>query len=576
MVRRSLGILFLGVAVALLVYGMLQPISADTRWLIALWLAAPLLLAAAHMALPQRPPGIARSVQNVGLVVSVGFALLSLQLLRQQFIYADTISNYIYVDEQTGQSTSNVRRVFEAFRIQRGKIYDRNDMLLVDTQIHEGGFAQRTYPLADLFDPAAFSNIIGFFSHRYGESGLEATYGDYLNGDRDSFRRLQDSLLGRQPVGDNLHLTLDANLQAAAMRALNGRIGSVVVLDPKTGAVLAMVSYPGFDPRGLAFNPVADRGAENARIEEYWNILNSEGSGQPLLNRPAQSRYPPGSTFKAVTAVAALEHQREARPNEIDCPNERFTEDGAPPVVNAVQNLAERTGNPSNLERVFAFSCNTAFAEYAMRLGPDLLAEIAGKFDILRPQDAPELSSDFTDLQTVPSLLFVDAGFLNRRAGLADTGFGQGQLLVTPLQMAMVAAAIANDGVMMQPFLVERITRPEGGVVAAQGPRAIRRVMSQETAAQMLSNMRAGVEYGFGQAADAVEGVRVGGKSGTAEYPCPTPDNPGRICTHAWFIAIAPIEDRQIAVAVMVEGGGEGSSVGGTLAGQVIAAALRP
>jgi peptidoglycan glycosyltransferase len=149
--------------------------------------------------------------------------------------------------------------------------------------------------------------------------------------------------------------------------------------------------------------------------------------------------------------------------------------------------------------------------------------------------------------------------------------------LVTPLEMAMVAASIANDGVMMQPYMVEKITRPEGEVVISQGQHTIRRVMSSRTAQIMRSNMRAVIEYGFGKAAGNVPGVRVGGKSGTAEYPCPTPDNPGLVCTHAWFIAIAPLEgERQIAVAVMLEGGGEGSGAGAQLAADVIRGALQP
>ncbi|MDZ4721646.1 MAG: penicillin-binding protein 2 [Roseiflexaceae bacterium] len=575
-VRRSVAIALAILAAALIVYGMIQPVAAETRWILALWMAAPLLFGASRLLLPSRPHGLARSVQNIGLIVALGFVLLSLQLLRQQAIRADDIASFIYIDETTGQTTSNVRGVLEALKTKRGKIFDRNGSVLADSQIVDKGYTVRTYPITDQYDPAAFSNILGFFSHRYGEAGLEATYGDYLNGERDVLRRVQDGLLGRQHVGDDLRLTIDARIQAAAYEALAGRPGSVVVLDPKTGAVLAMVSYPGFDPRGLAFNPVAPRDAENKRIDDYWHQLNSEGSIQPLINRPTQARYPPGSIYKTVTAVGALEHPREGQPDQIDCPNERETEAGAPPVVNAVNNLAERTGNPSNLEKVFAFSCNTAFAEYSMRLGADLMTQTAASFDIYEPGKAPDLYGGFTDLPTVPSVLYVQPGFLNRRPALADTGYGQGQLLVTPLEMAMVAATVANDGVMMQPYLVEKVTRPNGELVISQGQHTIRRVMSSNTAQIMRTDMRAVIEYGFGQAAGNVPGVRVGGKSGTAEYPCPTPDNPNLVCTHAWFIAIAPLEESQIAIAVMLEGGGEGSGAGAQLAADVIRGALEP
>lgn len=556
-------------AVALIGYGIFQPVQEDRRWLLALWLAAPLLFLTVWLTLQPRPRGIVRSVQNLGLVVALGFVLLSLQLLRQQFVRASDIYDTVYVDEQTGQTTSNVRPVFKSLRVRRGKMLDRNGEVLVDTQVVQGDFAVRSYPLADHYDPAAFSNVVGFFSSQFGTAGLEASYNDYLSGERDAYGRLRDTVLGRPDVGDDLHLTIDAPLQQAVKQILGDRTGSVVVLDPKTGAILAMVSTPGFDSRQLAFNPAADRDAENTRINEYWGAINSEGAGQPLLNRPTQGRYPPGSTFKTVTAVGTLEHQREGQPDQIDCPDERATEPGAPPVVNAVREGLEgiiRRIGPPNLERVYAFSCNTAFAEYAMRLGPDLMTEAARAFDIYPPQDAPESYGGFTELPTEASLLYVNAGFLNSRAGLAATGFGQGELLVTPLQMALVAATIANDGVMMQPYLVDRVTRADGAVVVARAPHALNRVMSGSVAARMRADMRAGVSYGFGRAADAVPGIAVGGKSGTAEH--------GGAATHAWFIAIAPVEDPRFAVAVMIENGGEGSSAGAQAAGQVMAAAF--
>ncbi len=566
--RRFALFLCLAGALALIAYGMFQPVEQDGRWILALWLAAPLLLVAARLALPRLPRGIGRSLQNLGLAIALAFTLLTIQLLRQQFVRADAIYNTVHVDEQTGQTTSNVRPVLQSLRIRRGKMIDRTGVVLVDTQVVQGGFAVRTYPLADQFDPAGFSNLVGFFSSRFGQAGLEATYGDYLSGDRDAYGRLQDLLLGESQVGDNLHLTIDARLQDAAKRILGDRAGSIVVLDPRSGAVLAMVSGPGFDPRQLAFNPAADREAENTRISQYWNALNSEGAGQPLLNRPTQGRYPPGSTFKSVTAVGALEHPDEAKPNDIRCFETLETEPGAPPVVNAVPGLASLTGDPSDLEHVFAYSCNVAFAQYALRLGPDLLTQVARQFDIFRPSDAPETYGGFTDLPTEPSLLYKDSGFLNRPAALADTGFGQGQLQITPLQMALVASAIANDGVMMRPYLVERISRPDGSTVLTHGETALGRAMSSQTAAAMRKNMRAGVAYGFGKAAQQVDPnvALVGGKSGTAENPAGAP--------HAWFIAIAPVEEPRFAVAVMVENGGEGSVVGAQLAGAVMEAAF--
>ncbi|NJO84794.1 MAG: penicillin-binding protein 2, partial [Blastochloris sp.] len=214
------------------------------------------------------------------------------------------------------------------------------------------------------------------------------------------------------------------------------------------------------------------------------------------------------------------------------------------------------------------FSCNTAFAQYALRLGPERLETQAARLDFFRPEDAPGVYSGFPDLATTPSRLYVQPGFLNRPAALADTGYGQGQLLVTPLQMAMITAAIANDGKLMQPYLVQRVVQPDDSVLAERGPVVIRQAMSPTTAAIMRENMRAVGQYGFGRVvSDFVPGVVVGGKSGTGEHV------PGAV-PHAWFIAIAPVENPRYAVAVMLESGGEGSSVGATLAGQVLAAAL--
>lgn len=579
--RQAIRFASFAVAAALLLYGLLQPIDNDVRWIASLWLAAPALLLGIRLSLPARPAGIIRSTQNLALLVAVGFVLLAAQLLRQQFVYAGALANAVYFDQQTGQTTSNVRNVIAALRTRRGDILDRDGTPIVTSEVVEGGYAVRRYPLAQTYDPTAFGNIVGFFSSRFGQSGIEAVFDDYLSGERDSLRRIQDAIFDRPRVGDSLRLSIDAELQAAAHAILGERTGSIIVLDPRTGAVLAMVTRPGFDPRGLAFNPAApDRALENRRIDEYWRAINADGAGQPLLNRPTQGRYPPGSTYKTVTAVAALLNPEQGRPNDIDCPDERPTEAGAPPVVNAVrfglEGIIRSTPSPGapTLERVYAFSCNTAFAEYAMRLGADPMVETARRFDIFRPQNAPNAYTEFADLPTLPSLLYVDPGFLTSRAALADTGYGQGQLQVTPLQMAMVAAAIANDGMMMQPSLVNEVIRPDGTVVIRHAPRPIRRVMSAEIAARMRLNMRAGVEYGFGRAADAVEGVAVGGKSGTAEYPCPTLDNPGRICAHAWFIAIAPAEQPRFAVVVMIENGGEGSGAGAQVAGQVLRAAF--
>jgi peptidoglycan glycosyltransferase len=560
------------IALGLLGYGVFQPVDHDARWLVCLWLAAPLLGLAAWFSRSPLPRGFHRSVHNLGIVVAIGFALLGLQLLRQQIIQANAISNRVNIDSETGQITSNVRPVISSQRVIRGKIFAKDDILLVSSEVVQDGFVRRVYPFVDRFyDAGAFSNIVGFFSTRFGQAGLEATYSEFLSGKRGSeLTQLQNDLLGKAQVGNDLYLTIHAPLQARAKNLLGARTGSIIVLDPSSGAILAMVSNPGFDPRGLSFDYTAQSwDAENQRISEYWQYLNSDSAGQPLINRPTQGLYPPGSTFKTVTAIGVLEHPDVGKPDDIHCYNQYQTEPGAPPVVNAVQDLASLTGDPSTLERVYAYSCNVAFAQYALRLGKERMSDLSMLFDIYRPQEAPDVYPHFLELPTASSLISVNPAFLDRRAALADTGYGQGQLLVNPLQMALITAAIANNGVMMKPYLVERIERPnKGGIIFQQVPRIIRRTMSEDTAKKMRDNMRAVGEYGFGSVVSSqVPGVTVGGKSGTGEHV------PGA-APHAWFIALAPVEQPRFAVVAMIERGGEGSSVAATLAGQVLQAAF--
>lgn len=559
--------------VALIVAGMIQPVEHEVRWLLCLWGAVPFLAAIAWASRSAMPRGLNRSVHNLGLVIAIGFVLLSLQLLRQQIVQASATYYRVQVDPESGQVTSNVRPVLDSQRVIRGTIFDRTGIELVQSEVVDEGFARRVYPVANAYNPAAFSNIVGFFSNRFGQSGLEATYNDYLNGERGNvLARLQKQMLGEPQEGSHLHLSLDARLQARAWELLGGSYGSVVVLNPRSGAVLAMASTPGFDPRGLSFDyAVEDWIAEHQRVSQFWSQITRPDAGQPLLNRPTQGQYPPGSTFKTVTAVAALRYPDIATPNTIRCMDEYKPEPGAPPVVNAVRHgLSSYTGDPATLERVYAYSCNVAFAQYAVRLGADRLTHQAELFDIYAPHNAPEVYDHFTDLVTMPGLLYVEPAFLDRLAALADTGYGQGQLLVTPLQMAMVAAAIANDGVMMHPYLVERIMPPEGETPLYERlPQEIRRTMSPEIAKKMRDNMRAVGEYGFGSVVNtyAPPGVVFGGKSGTGEHvPGATP--------HAWFIAIAPVDEPRYAVAVMVERGGEGSTIAAQLAGQVLRAAF--
>ncbi|GIV88207.1 MAG: peptidoglycan glycosyltransferase [Chloroflexus sp.] len=556
-------------ALVLLMYGMFLPIEQEPTWLLLLWIGgtlAGLVMMSQTNATPSSND-LSRTVSRIGTVIILGFLMLSLQLLRQQLIKAEAISSYV-VTGADGSTTSNVRPVLATQRVLRGSISDRKGRTLVESVL-VNGIARRSYPLAGTYDMTAFGHILGFFSPRYGQSGLEARFNDYLSGERgNEWQSLLSEWTGELPQGNALTLTIDAELQDRVARLLGDRRGAVVVLDPRTGAILAMVSRPGFDPSRLVVDPAAaDLAAERQRVSDYWSQLNQDDAGQPLLNRASQGRYPPGSTFKTVTAVAVLEHPFIGQPNQITCPNEYFPQPDAPPIVNAVNNLGATIGEPATLERVYAFSCNTAFAQYAVRLGADRFAEVAQRFNIFLPNRIPTGFRVLRDLPSEPSLLAVQTDFLAQPRALADTGYGQGQLLVTPLQMALIAATIANDGVMMEPYLVQRITRPDGSTVRQTTPKSVRRVMSSSTARQMREAMAAVARYGFGSSISQFVTQPVGGKSGTAEHVPGAPP-------HAWFIAIGPIDTPRYAVAVIIEQGGEGSGIAARLAGEVLAAAF--
>jgi len=495
--------------------------------------------------------------------------------LRSQFIYAQSTYDRV-VQDSDGNVTGNIRPVLRSMKVRRGNIVDRNGMLLVGSDATVDGYARRTYPIAQQADVRAFSNLLGFSSSRYGQHGLERWWNSWLTGEEGQpLRSLQDDLFHRAHTGNNLQLTIDWRLQQQVWDALvrlgGGNPASAVVVEPSSGAILAMVSTPGYDPQALSFNPFEeDWSAENTRIAAYWQELNA-ASGNPLINRPLQGQYAPGSTFKSVTAAAALVYP-EALPQPITCPEEYRPDPNAPPVINAVPNLQRLTGDPSDLARIYAYSCNTAFAELGVGLGADRLREMAEKFHIYPPRIAPDNSPDLTDLPTATSLLALRGTFLDTDLAVADTSFGQGQLLVTPFQMAMVAATISNNGVMPKAYLVERVTDATNGVVYqhANRPGLLQeRVLPEPVAAEMRELMRRGVTEGFGKAA-AVPGQSVGGKSGSAQAGL---DDPNDI-VHAWFTAIAPVEQPRYAVAVMIENGRDGAGVGAAAAGEVLRAAF--
>lgn len=565
--RQTLAWPALALGLALIGVGLLLPDGALWRvqLLAGLWLISLLPRAALR-----RTPAPARTFGHLALVCCLGLAAVGLQLAREQVGQAAATRARVAAmrqdtarpDEQPVRPAD--RTALGAGRtwpvatttITRGQILDRSGAVLAANQ--DG---RRVYPNPDL------GHIVGFQSRLYGASGVEASFDAALAGSDalSPTALLQSRLLGTPlpaAAGADLVLTLDSGLQQVAQAALGERAGAVVLLDTQTGAILAMASYPRFDPNALVLPATATQ-ADVERAQAAWAELTARGDS-PLLNRATQGRYPPGSVIKTLTAAAALDAGLLGGPEApVTCPNRLETEAGAPPVRNAVEELARRTGDPSDLYRVFAFSCNTAFAQLGLALGPERFADYAARFG-LGLADAPARRADLRDIPADAGTVANDAAFLARPVALADTAFGQGQALVTPFDMAQMAAVVANDGRLLRPYLVQEL-RAGGEVRFNATPEVLREVIRPEAAQQLRAVMQRSVEVGYA-APVALPGVTIGAKTGTAETPTGTP--------HSWFVALAPVEQPRFAIAVIVEYGGEGSRGALPVARQLLAAAL--
>lgn len=449
-------------------------------------------------------------IRELGLALLTGFLVVSLGLGYWHVLRRDLAS-------EPAVSGERLRR--ESDRVARGRILDRNGEVLVETVTGPGGERQRMYRTPGLV------HVLGFDSAQVGATGVEAVRGDALLGrTAPTLQSTWEDLLHERRDGEDVQLTIDSRIQQAAEKALDGAPGAVVAIDPRTGDVLAMVSTPAFNP---AFS------------EEEWAALRRD-SRSPLLNRATQGLYAPGSTFKTVTMAAALEHNLIDARTPVSCPEQIFVEGVR--IVSRNEPPGKRTANASD---AFAYSCNTFFAELGVRIGADRLRNGARAFGLTE-------AVPFA-LPTVAGRLSTAPKFLDSDAGLAASAFGQGELQFTPLHLALVTAAVGNGGVVPRPRLF--LDEPTEDW---------RRAMSPATAEALRGMMEHGVLDGWASTV-AIPGLRVGGKTGSAEVA--PGDN-----SHALFIAFAPADDAQIAVAVVKEFAGSGSQQAGPVARAVISA----
>ena len=452
--------------------------------------------------------------------IAVAAAFL-LALIGIQILYLAKLS--VWDGDALAAHPLNTRSALMEQDIRRGRILDREGRVLAESSADH----VRSYPYGRILAP-----VTGYQTERYGSVGVEQAAGQALSGvTADAAHAGPLRTLLRADAGYDVRLTVDAELSEAAWNALGTRRGAVIVMDAATGAVRAMVSSPSFDP---------------AAVEKHWDELTAR-EDSPLLNRAAQGLYPPGSTFKTLIADAALEAG-------VTNPDEVFTCTGEL-AIGSDYVLHESHGEVHgklHLADALRESCNVTFATLALRLGASGLSSAFERFGIGTELADPELPMAAAH---VPEMKRLGDG------EIAQTGIGQGALLVTPLQMALVADAFANGGKMMQPYLIAQVLTAQGTPLYEASPTVWRTATTAQRAAVIDGYMADVVAAGTGTAAD-VAGVRVTGKTGTAENASGT--------DHAWFIGSAEIKGRKGAFAILVENSGGGGTEAAPIARKLL------
>jgi penicillin-binding protein A len=432
----------------------------------------------------------------------------------------------------------NHRQLIEDQQVHRGLIRAGDDTVLARSLKQPDKSYVRTYPAGRLF-----SHAVGYSFVRQGRAGLERFYDDDLSGRSGELGSLLDRLSGSEQQGDNLVTSLNPAAQRVALQQLGGRKGAVVALDPRTGAIKVMASVPGYDPNAV-------------KNQQAFSALNKD-SDAPLLNRTTQAGYPPGSTFKVVTAIAAIDSGRYTPDSRISGRNGK-TISGVPLNNDQGESFGDIT-----LTEALTKSVNTVFGEIGEKLGKAKMKTYMDRLgfgkpvEVDLPRDERAASGERKGGHIIPAT--------NGAVDVGRMAIGQDKLTVTPLQMAMVASAVANGGKLMKPRLGDRIVDRDGRTVRHLVPEEMSQVMSPQTASQVGAMMGQVVKEGTGTAA-ALQGIDVAGKTGTAEVDRPCGPN------QLWFIAFAPAQDPRVAIAATVECG---TGFGGTVAAPIAKAVMQ-
>lgn len=459
--------------------------------------------------------------------VTVFIAVLMAALLANM-----TVISVVRADSLNADGRN--RRVRDAeFSQNRGAILVGTEPI-AESEPRKGRFPYvRTYPEGE-----TWSSVTGWYSYDYARSGLEQSFNAELAGtsSEQSFERVLDLLAGRRSQGANISTTLNPAAQRAAVRALGSKRGAAIAMDYTTGEILALVSTPTFDPNRLSTVDLA------AQREAWDELLNADD--EPLKNRGTREVYPPGSTFKLVTSAAALTDGMSSSSMIPAGKSYRL------PNSTAVINNADDCGGSSiTLAQALKTSCNTAYAQLGVRLGDDKIHAQAQKFGFGATQLA--------DIGAVASRFPANPD----AAQTAMSAIGQFEVAATPLQMCMVAAGVANDGVVMEPYIVSQVRGADLNVLSNHNPRQLSVAMSATDARQLQQMMVGVVQGGTGTRAQ-ISGVTVGGKTGTAR-------SDGKRPPYAWFVAWA--NDPKVAVAVFVQDSGAttAETSGGRFAGPI-------
>jgi peptidoglycan glycosyltransferase len=470
-------------------------------------------------------------IRRMGIALLVLFALLFAQLNNLQFRQASRLSN----------DPRNTRAIVVDFSRERGRIFAADGTVLADSLPTDDALKRlRRYPEGPLYSP-----VLGFFSFNYGSDGAERAFSAELAGRKVTVNSLDD-LLSATPRTNDVTLTIQPSVQKAAAAALGTRKGAVVAVDPRTGAVLALVSYPTFDPNTLA-------GHDLAAVQRSWNAYQAD-AGKPMLPRAYRERYSPGSTFKVVTASAAI----GSRP---DLTTKAYAPKSSLKLRGTTRPLPNFAGSTcgGTLPDLLRVSCNTGFGELGLDLGgPALLAEAEAFGWTERP---------LFDLPAPATSSFPPASELKSQVQVATSAIGQLDVTASPLQMALVSCAVANGGTIVAPHVLSRITDTQGQVVRTAEAKAWKQPMTAGDAAR-LKDMMVGVVQRGTATRVAIPGVQVAAKTGTAQT---TGDN-----AHAWITGFAPADAPRVAVSVIVESqAGVSEATGGTVAAPIAQAVIR-